>query len=57
MQSGFAVFRRGDTLREGLDKLQALRDPLERVTVDDNSLQWNVALSRLWSLPISPIRR
>jgi succinate dehydrogenase/fumarate reductase flavoprotein subunit len=44
MQSGFAVFRRGDTLREGLDKLQALRDPLERVTVDDDSLQWNVAL-------------
>jgi aerobic-type carbon monoxide dehydrogenase small subunit (CoxS/CutS family) len=44
MQSGFAVFRRGDTLKEGLDKLQALRDPLERVTVDDDSLLWNVAL-------------
>jgi succinate dehydrogenase / fumarate reductase, flavoprotein subunit len=44
MQSGFAVFRRGDTLKEGLDKLEALRDPLERVTVDDDSLQWNVAL-------------
>jgi succinate dehydrogenase / fumarate reductase flavoprotein subunit len=44
MQSGFAVFRRGDTLQEGLDKLEALRDPLERVTVDDDSLQWNVAL-------------
>ncbi len=27
-----------------MDKLQALRDPLERVTVDDDSLQWNVAL-------------
>ena len=40
----FAVFRRGDTLQEGLDKLEALRDPLERVTVDDDSLQWNVAL-------------
>jgi succinate dehydrogenase / fumarate reductase flavoprotein subunit len=38
MQSGFAVFRRGDTLQEGLDKLEALRDPLERVTVDDDSL-------------------
>src|SRR3984957_13189010 len=28
MQSGFAVFRRGDTLKQGLDKLMALRDPL-----------------------------
>src|SRR5437016_7702950 len=44
MQSGFAVFRRGDTLKEGLDKLETLRDPLERVTVDDDSLMWNVAL-------------
>jgi succinate dehydrogenase / fumarate reductase flavoprotein subunit len=44
MQSGFAVFRRGDTLKEGLDNLTALRDPLERVTVDDDSLLWNVAL-------------
>src|ERR1700674_1543015 len=35
MQSSFAVFRRGDTLKEGLEKLAALRDPLERVTVDD----------------------
>jgi succinate dehydrogenase / fumarate reductase, flavoprotein subunit len=31
-------------LRERLDKLAALRDPLERVTVDDDSLLWNVAL-------------
>jgi succinate dehydrogenase / fumarate reductase flavoprotein subunit len=44
MQSGFAVFRRGDTLKQGLDKLMALRDPLEGVTVDDASLLWNVAL-------------
>jgi succinate dehydrogenase / fumarate reductase flavoprotein subunit len=44
MQSGFAVFRRGDTLKQGLDKLTALRDPLEGVTVDDASLLWNVAL-------------
>jgi succinate dehydrogenase / fumarate reductase flavoprotein subunit len=44
MQSSFGVFRRGDILKEGLDKLAALRDPLERVTVDDDSLQWNVAL-------------
>src|SRR4030095_1322603 len=44
MQSGFAVFRRGDTLKEGLDQLIALRDPLDRVTGDDDSLLWNVAL-------------
>jgi succinate dehydrogenase / fumarate reductase flavoprotein subunit len=44
MQSSFSVFRRGDTLQEGLDKLVALRDPLERVTVDDSSLLWNVSL-------------
>jgi succinate dehydrogenase / fumarate reductase, flavoprotein subunit len=31
--------------REPLDgKLKALRDPLDRVTVDDDSLLWNVAL-------------
>src|SRR5579859_612950 len=44
MQSGFGVFRRGDTLKEGLEKLEALREPLDRVTVDNDSLQWNVAL-------------
>jgi succinate dehydrogenase / fumarate reductase, flavoprotein subunit len=44
MQSGFAVFRRDDTLREGLQGLEKLRDPLERVTVDDSSLTWNVSL-------------
>ena len=44
MQSNFSVFRRGDTLKEGLDKLIALRDPLARVTVDDDSLLWNVSL-------------
>lgn len=41
---GFGVFRRGDSLQEGLNKLNALRDPLDRVTVDDKSLLWNVAL-------------
>jgi succinate dehydrogenase / fumarate reductase flavoprotein subunit len=44
MQSGFGVFRRGDVLQEGLNRLTALKDPLSRVTVDDNSLLWNVAL-------------
>jgi succinate dehydrogenase / fumarate reductase flavoprotein subunit len=44
MQSHFSVFRRGDTLQEGLDKLTNLRDPLGRVTVDDGSLRWNVSL-------------
>jgi succinate dehydrogenase flavoprotein subunit len=44
MQSSFGVFRHGDTLKEGLDKLVALRHPLDRVTVDDDSLLWNVSL-------------
>src|SRR6201988_4726587 len=44
MQSSFGVFRRGDILKEGLDKLAALRDPLERVTGDADSRQWNLAL-------------
>jgi succinate dehydrogenase / fumarate reductase, flavoprotein subunit len=44
MQTGFGVFRRSDTLQDGLNKLKALRDPLDRVTVDDDSLLWNVAL-------------
>jgi len=44
MQSGFGVFRREDTLQEGMKRLTDLRDPLERVTVDDSSLKWNVAL-------------
>jgi succinate dehydrogenase / fumarate reductase flavoprotein subunit len=44
MQSSFSVFRTGDTLKEGLDKVIALRDPLDQVTVDNPSMQWNVAL-------------
>src|ERR1700756_3054048 len=44
MQSGFGVFRREDTLQDGMKKLNDMRDPLERVTVDDSSLKWNVAL-------------
>jgi succinate dehydrogenase / fumarate reductase flavoprotein subunit len=31
-------------LQEGLGKLMELRDPLDRVTVDDDSLLWNVSL-------------
>jgi succinate dehydrogenase / fumarate reductase flavoprotein subunit len=44
MQASFGVFRQDDSLREGLKKLEGLRDPLERVTVDNPSLTWNVAL-------------
>jgi succinate dehydrogenase / fumarate reductase flavoprotein subunit len=44
MQSSFGVFRQDDSLREGLKKLEGLRDPLGRVTVDNPSLMWNVAL-------------
>ncbi len=44
MQTSFSVYRQGDTLKEGLDKLMALRDPIASVTVDDDSLLWNVGL-------------
>jgi succinate dehydrogenase / fumarate reductase flavoprotein subunit len=44
MQSHFGVFRRGDTLQEGLKKLTALGEPLDDVTVDDPTLRWNVSL-------------
>jgi succinate dehydrogenase / fumarate reductase, flavoprotein subunit len=44
MQSHFSVFRHGDTLKEGLTKLDALRTPLEQVSVDDTTLKWNVSL-------------
>ncbi len=44
MQSGFSVFRRGDILKDGLDKLVALREPLDNVTVDNDSMLWNVGL-------------
>ena len=58
MQSHFSVFRRGDTLQEGLDKLIALRDPLEHVTVDD---RFAAVECRRWfrrsNSPISPTRR
>src|SRR6202008_2299707 len=30
--------------KEGLGKLLELRDPIGRVSVDDNSLKWNVSL-------------
>src|SRR5271166_4273199 len=38
MQSSFGVFRRADILKEGLKKLEDLRDRLDHVTVDDDSL-------------------
>ncbi len=44
MQSSFGVFRQGDILDEGLNKLIGLRDQLDGVTVDDDSLLWNVSL-------------
>jgi succinate dehydrogenase / fumarate reductase flavoprotein subunit len=44
MQSHFSVFRHGDTLKEGLTKLDALRNPLDQVSVDDTTLKWNVSL-------------
>jgi succinate dehydrogenase/fumarate reductase flavoprotein subunit len=36
LQTYFGVFRSGDSLKEGVEKLQALCDPLQRVSVDDD---------------------
>jgi succinate dehydrogenase flavoprotein subunit len=44
MQANFGVFRQGDILKEGLNKLTGLRDQLDSVSVGDTSLLWNVAL-------------
>ena len=57
MQSGFSVFRRGDTLNDGLDKLIALRGSLENVTVDNNSLLGMSVSSQRWNSPISQTGR
>jgi succinate dehydrogenase / fumarate reductase, flavoprotein subunit len=44
MQSSFGVFRQDDSLQAGLTNLLKLRDPVARVSIDDASLLWNVAL-------------
>src|SRR5690606_33702499 len=41
MQADAAVFRTGETLAEGVEKIREIRDSLADVHVSDRSLVWN----------------
>lgn len=43
MQNYFGVFRRGDYMQEGIEKLKALRPRIENVHLDDKSNAFNTA--------------
>jgi succinate dehydrogenase / fumarate reductase flavoprotein subunit len=43
MQNYFGVFRRGDYMREGIEKLQALRPRIENVSLVDKSNSFNTS--------------
>ena len=43
MQNHFGVFRRGDFMQEGIEKLKALRPRIENVCLSDNSNAFNTA--------------
>ncbi len=43
MQTYFGVFRRGDYMQEGIEKLNALRPRIERVALEDKSDAFNTA--------------
>ncbi|MGS2723280.1 succinate dehydrogenase flavoprotein subunit [Porticoccus sp. GXU_MW_L64] len=43
MQNHFGVFRRGDFMKEGIEKLAALRTRIENVRLDDKSAAFNTA--------------
>ncbi|MGB0444833.1 MAG: succinate dehydrogenase flavoprotein subunit [Porticoccaceae bacterium] len=43
MQNHFGVFRRGDFMKEGIEKLKALRPRIENVLLTDNSNAFNTA--------------
>ena len=43
MQNHFGVFRRGDFMQEGIEKLKALRSRIEKVYLDDKSDTFNTA--------------
>ena len=43
MQNYFGVFRRGDFMKEGIDKLNALRPRIENVALEDKSNAFNTA--------------
>ena len=43
MQNHFGVFRRGDFMQDGIQKLSALRERIANVHLDDKSLTFNTA--------------
>jgi len=43
MQNHFGVFRRGDFMKEGIEKLKALRPRIENVQLSDTSNAFNTA--------------
>ena len=44
MQNHAAVFRTGDSIQKGLDKLKALNDQMDDLKVTDRSMIWNTDL-------------
>ena len=44
MQSNAAVFRSGEILKEGMDKMAEIQDSFNNVKVTDKSLIWNTDL-------------
>jgi len=50
MQSNAAVFRTGETLREGIDKLAIVYSSFDEVRVSDRSLIWNTDLAETLEL-------
>jgi succinate dehydrogenase flavoprotein subunit len=50
MQNHAAVFRTGDVLREGMEKLKAVHDSFAHVRVSDRSLIWNTDLIETFEL-------
>ncbi|MEX2468233.1 MAG: succinate dehydrogenase flavoprotein subunit [Pseudohongiellaceae bacterium] len=43
MQNTFGVFRTGDNMKEGIEKLAALRDRVENVRLEDKSMTFNTS--------------
>jgi succinate dehydrogenase / fumarate reductase flavoprotein subunit len=43
MQNHFGVFRRGDYMQQGIEKLAALRERIENVHLEDKSMAFNTA--------------
>ena len=55
MQTHAAVFRTGEVMREGIDKMNALWKDMANLKVSDKGMIWNrfVTRSKLWGLEIS----